>query len=147
MVKGFHISLTILSSFLEAQSKVLDLQCNIARIYCRIHLLERIDKALVTRKQKLLNKAGLCPRLNWVLSILEMPISWVNNILEANASRYLRKWSGIARYADLSRLCLPKCSGSLELPSISLFYKKTAELPSSAAPRLQIPCHTTRGHH
>ena len=89
------------------------------------HLLNRIDKTLVTRKQKfLLYKAGLCPRLNWDLSILEIPISWVNNVLEAKASRYLKKWSGLARSADPSRFYIPKCSGGLELPSISLLYKK-----------------------
>ena len=89
------------------------------------HLLDRIDKTLVTRKQKLLlYKAGLCPRLNWDLSILEMPISWVNNVLEDKASRYLKKWSGLARSADPSILYLPKCSGGLELPSTSLLYKK-----------------------
>ena len=84
------------------------------------HLLHRIDKTLVTRKQKLLvYKAGLCPRLNWDLSILEMPISCVNNVLEAKASSSLKKWSCLTRSADPSRLYLPKCSGGIELPSIS----------------------------
>ena len=88
-------------------------------------LLDKVDKTPVTRKQKLLlYKAGICPRLNWDLSILELPISWVSSTLEAKATHYLKRWSGLARSADPSRLYLPKNNGGLQLPPISLLYKK-----------------------
>ena len=88
-------------------------------------LLDKVDKTPVTRKQKLLlYKAGICPWLNWDLSILELPISWVSSTLEAKATHYLKRWSGLARSADPSRLYLPKDNGGLQLPPISLLYKK-----------------------
>ena len=88
-------------------------------------LLDKVDRVPVTRKQKLLlNKARICPRLNWDLSILELPTSWVKSSLEATATRFLKKWSGLAKSADPARLYLPKSDGGLALPPIGLLYKK-----------------------
>ena len=88
-------------------------------------LLDRINETPVTRKQKLLlYKAGLCSCLNWDLSILELPISWVSSTLEAKATQFLKKWSGLAKSADPSRLYLPRNCGGLQLPSLSLLYRK-----------------------
>ena len=84
-------------------------------------MLERVDRTAITRKQKLLlYRAGVCPRLNWGLAILDLPTSWVTSSLEAMATRYLKKWSGLARSANTARLYLPKTEGGLALPSISL---------------------------
>ena len=88
-------------------------------------LLQRVEEVPVTRKQKLLlYKAGICPRLNWDLGVMDLPISWVKTTLEAMATRYLKRWSGLARAADPSRLYLPKMEGGLQLPPLSLLYKK-----------------------
>ena len=88
-------------------------------------LLDKVDKALVTRKQKLLlYRTGVCPRLNWDLSILELPVSWVSSSLEAKATHHLKKWSGLARSADPARLYIPRANGGLELPPISLLDRK-----------------------
>ena len=51
-------------------------------------------------------------------------MSWVKTTLEAAATRFLKRWVGLARPADPSRLYLPKKNGGLELPSISTLYKK-----------------------
>ena len=60
-------------------------------------LLERVDKTAISRKQKLLlYRAGVCPRLNWDLGIMDLPTSWVSSSLEAMATRYLKRWSGLA---------------------------------------------------
>ena len=88
-------------------------------------LLQRVEQVPVTGKQKLLlYKAGICPRLNWDLGIMDLPISWVNTTLEARATHFLKKWSGFAKSADPSRLYLPKSEGGLQLPPLTLLYKK-----------------------
>ena len=85
----------------------------------------RVDAVPVTRKQKLLlYKAGICPRLSWDLSIASLPLSWVRNTLEAKATKYLKKWSRLARSSDPVRLYLPKAEGGLQLPPLSLLYEK-----------------------
>ena len=89
------------------------------------NLLQRVDSTPVTRKQKLLLfRAGVCPRLTWDLAILHLPITWVTRTLEATATRYVKKWLGLTRSANTAHLYLPKASGGLGLPSISLLYKK-----------------------
>ena len=88
-------------------------------------LLDKVDKAPVTRKQKFfLYRAGVCPRLNWDLSILQLPVSWVSSSLVVKATRHLKKWSGLARSADPARLYIPRAKGGLELPPTSLMYRK-----------------------
>ena len=90
-----------------------------------LSLLERVDSSPVSRNQKLLlYKAGICPRLLWDMGISELPMSWVAKCLEATTTRYLKKWSGLSRPADPSRLYLPKRNGELDLPNISTLYRK-----------------------
>ena len=65
-------------------------------------MLDRVDACPVTRHQKLrLYKAGICPRLSWLLTIEELPITWVERQLEAMATRYLKKWAGLAKSASI----------------------------------------------
>ena len=88
-------------------------------------LLQKVDSTPVTRNQKLLlYKAGICPRLLWDLGTSDLPISWVTKCLETTATRFLKRWSGLARSADPSRLYLQKKNGGLNLPNITTIYKK-----------------------
>ena len=88
-------------------------------------LLQRVEAVPVTRKQKLLlYKAGICPQLCWDLSITTLPLSWVKTTLEAKATKYLKRWSGLARSADPARLYLPRTDGGLQLLSLSVLYEK-----------------------
>ena len=88
-------------------------------------MLERVDESKVTRQQKLrLYRVGICRRLAWDLIINTLPISWVRRKLEATATRFLKKWSGLAKCADTARLYLPQAQGGLSIPSISLLYQK-----------------------
>ena len=88
-------------------------------------LLQRVDTTLVTRQQKLkLFKAGICPRLAWDLSISDFPLTWLQTKLQPLATRYLKRWCGLARSADPSRLFLPKANGGLDLPALTTMYKK-----------------------
>ena len=88
-------------------------------------LMERVDDTAVSGKQKLLlYKAGVCPRLSWDLAVMDLPTSWISTVLEAHATRFLKKWSGLARPADTARLYLPKKEGGLALPPLTLLYKR-----------------------
>ena len=101
-------------------------------------LLQRVDAVPVRRKLKLLlYKAGICPRLSWDLSIISLPLSWVKGTLEAKATKYLKRWSGLARAADPARLYLSRTDGGLQLPPLSLLYQK---LKCSQASSLLTPC-------
>ena len=88
-------------------------------------LLEKVDATLITRQQKLrLFKAGICPRLSWDLSVSVFPLTWLQTKLQPLATRYLKRWCGLARSADTSRLFLPKANGGLDLPELTTMYKK-----------------------
>ena len=87
-------------------------------------LLQRVEEVPETRKQKL---------LNWDLGMMGLPISWVKTTLEAMATRYQKRWSGLARAADPSRLYLPKMEGGLQLPPLSLLYKSILSMVKLAA--------------
>lgn len=44
--------------------------------------------------------------------------------LESTATRFVKKWAGLAKLANPSLLYLPKRSGGLGLPSLSSLYKR-----------------------
>ena len=93
-------------------------------------MLERVDACPVTRQQKLhLCKAGICPRLSWLLTIEDLPISWVEKQIEAVATKYLKKWAGLVKSANTALLYLPQKMGGLNIPSLTSLYK-----------RLQVSC-------
>ena len=88
-------------------------------------MLEKVDATSITGQQKLkLFKVSICPRLTWDLSISDLPVSWLRNHLQSIATRFLKRWSGLARSADPNRLFLPKSNGGLELPHLVTVYKK-----------------------
>ena len=68
--------------------------------------------------------------------------------MEAMATKFLKKWIGLARSTDTSRLYLPKSEGGLELPAISTLYKKQQAtiaglLLTSPDPVGSTHCHTS----
>ena len=88
-------------------------------------LLQRVDNAPVTGKQKLLLfRSGVCPRIMWDLSISHLSSTWVTTTLEAESTRYLKKWVGLARSANPALLFLPKTKGGMGLPSLVTLWKK-----------------------
>ena len=51
-------------------------------------MLEVVDETTLTRKQKVkIYSLGICPRLNWLLTIYEFSLSWVKRQLEATATK------------------------------------------------------------
>ena len=88
-------------------------------------LLQRVDDTPVTGKQKLLlYRAGICPRIMWDLTISHLSPTWVTTTLEAEATRFLKKWVGLARSANPASLYLPTSKGGMNIPPVSLLFKK-----------------------
>ena len=88
-------------------------------------MLCKIDRCPLTRKQKLLlYRAGVCPRMSWLLTIEEFPITWVEKNLDTIATSYLKRWSGLARPANTAPLYLPQKIGGLNLPLMSSLHKR-----------------------
>ena len=88
-------------------------------------VLVNVDATLLTSHQKLrLYKDAVCPRLMWDLSLVSFPISWVEKQLDTLVTRFLKRWTGLAKSADTSRLFLPKSKGGLQLLPISTIFKE-----------------------
>ena len=88
-------------------------------------LLQRVDEAPVTWKQKLLlYRSGVCPRIAWDLSISHLSSTWVSTTLQAESTRFLKKWVGLAQCANPALLYVPKTKGGMGLPSIVTLWKK-----------------------
>ena len=104
-------------------------------------MLDRVDPCPVTRHQKLrLYKAGICPRLSWLLTIEELPITWVERQLEVMATRYLKKWAGLAKSANTALLYLPQKKGGMNLPSLTSLYKRLQVSRQSQLLMSRDPC-------
>ena len=96
-------------------------------------LLGKVDKTLLSAWQKrLLFKLAICPCLTWDLSVNHFPVSWLESTLQPIATKFLKRWSGLAKSADTGCLFLPKEKGVLELPSLVTLYKKL-EVAKAAA--------------
>ena len=68
-------------------------------------MLKAVDAAPVTRHKKLwLYKAGISPRLTWLLTVQELSITWVEQQLEATATRFVKKWAVLAKSANTALL-------------------------------------------
>ena len=88
-------------------------------------MLKAVGAAPVTIRQKLrLYKAGICLWLTWLLTVQELPITWVERQLEATATRFVKKWAGLARSASTALLYLPQRMSALNLLSPSALYKQ-----------------------
>ena len=90
-----------------------------------LKMLNSVHSCPLTRGQKLkLYRAGIVPRLSWLLTIEDLPISWVEKKLDGMATLYVKKWAGLARPANPAILYLPHKMGGLNLPLISIQYKR-----------------------
>ena len=86
---------------------------------------DNISSKLEGRKQKLkLYRLGICPRLSWDLMISEFPYRGSKKNLDPFGTRYLKKWSGLARPADPAILLLPSENGGLNPQLPSTLYQK-----------------------
>ena len=87
-------------------------------------MLKKVDDSAVSRRQKLLlYKAGICPRLLQDLAIGDLPKSWVITTLEDMATKFLKRWSGLAKPANTACLYLLQEDVGLALSPVSLLYK------------------------
>ena len=83
------------------------------------HILKAVDAAPVTRCQKLYMavKGWYVSMADMAMTIQELPITWVEQQLEATATRFMKKWAGLAKSANTALLYLPQRMCSLNLPS------------------------------
>ena len=90
----------------------------------KLYLL-KIDKTTVTRRQKLkLYQLAVCAKLSWDLSVHQIPLSWIERVLDPLVTKYIKKWSGLARPANPARLFLSKGAGGLGYTKMSVLYQK-----------------------
>ena len=88
-------------------------------------MLSKVDATPLSSRQKLrLFRDAVRPRLTWDLSLANLPISWVEKNLDTLATKFLKRWTGLAKSANTCRLYLPKSKGGLQIPSISTTFKK-----------------------
>ena len=80
-------------------------------------MLHSVDSCPLTRSQKL-------KMVSWLLTIDDLPISWIEKKLDAISTLYLKKWVGLAKPANPSVLYLPQKMGGFNLPLISTLYKR-----------------------
>ena len=66
----------------------------------------------------------LASATGWAGTWLSIVFLWVTETLEATATRFLKRWSGLARSEDTDRLYLPRSQGGLNIPPVSLLYRK-----------------------
>ena len=69
-------------------------------------LLEKIDTALVTRQQKL-------QLFKQAIYVNHFVLSWLETKLQPIATRYLKKWCGLAKSADTGCMFLLKMHGGI----------------------------------
>ena len=106
-----------------------------------LDMLKSVDTCPLTRGQKLkMYRGGVCPRLTWLLTIEDLPISWVEKNLDSAAVRYVKKWAGLARSANPTLLFLPHKMGGLNLPLISILYKRLQVCRQSQLLTSPDPC-------
>ena len=91
-------------------------------------LIDCVDKTAVSKC--LLYKRAILPRLSWLLSIADLPMTWIELKLDGLANRYLKKWVGLAHPAAVSRLYLEDKHGSSSAISI------IQEMPGYQAPSI-----------
>ena len=83
------------------------------------------DQSPLSRQQKLrVYKDAICPRLSWLLSLTDLPLSWVERMLKPQVTKMLKNWCGLSRSADSSRIYLSKANDGLNIPTITSCYKK-----------------------
>ena len=88
-------------------------------------MLKIVDETPLTRKQKLkISGMGTCPRLNWLPTVHEFPLSWMKRQLEATATRYLKRWTGGLTKSTNPNIFYILRSEGPQLSSIATLYDK-----------------------
>lgn len=104
-----------------------DLSCDVIKdnlLTSLSDLLACVDRTAISRFSKcLLYKKAIIPRLSWLLSIASLPISWIESKLDSLATKFLKKWVGLAHSAATSRLFLSSRNCGLDLPQPSVSFK------------------------
>ena len=75
------------------------------QIHSKLEGFLAADQSPLSRQQKLrIYRLAICPRLTWLLSPTDLPLTWVERTLEPLVTRLLKKWCGLSRSADCTDL-------------------------------------------
>lgn len=81
-----------------------------------------IDKTPLTRKQKL-HRWGVSATV-MAIADPKFPATWMEKQVNPMVTRFLKKWSGLGKSANMAILHLPRSLGGLNLPAPSTLHKK-----------------------
>ena len=108
-------------------------------------MLAKVDAVPFTVHLKLIFRVGVCRCMSWDLMVNDLSPIWISSKLEATTD-FFKKWVGLGRSVDPSRLYLHKKGGGLGLPSILINHVPEAEslivLPASYISRSCHPPHS-----
>ena len=69
----------------------------------------RLGEVSIIGQQKLkVFKFAIFPRLTWDLATSDLPISWLHSHLQPVATRFIKRWAGLAKSADPNQLFCPR---------------------------------------
>ena len=104
-----------------------DLSDTVARQRIRVkldQLLELIDQQPLRGRMKLwLYNSYVAAKLSWMLMIYDLPLTMVES-LESTCTRYLKKWLGIPRSANVDVLYVFRKLRGLQLQNVATAYKR-----------------------
>ena len=92
----------------------------------KLQLQSKLEKSLIvadqsplSRQQKLkIYHNAICHLLTWLLSLADMPLTWVERTLKPTVMKLLEMWCGISRSADPARIIISKTKGGLDSPQL-----------------------------
>ncbi len=104
--------------------------------------LHATDQSPLSHQQKLrIYKDAILPRLSWLLSLTDLPLSWIEHSLEPQVTKLLNNWCGLSQSADPSRIFLSRTNGGLGIPPVTTCYKK-AQLSRYSQLMTRFSCRT-----
>ena len=63
----------------------------------------KVDEVSLPATLKLkLYRLGICPRLNWLISLADLPLTWIERQAESITTKFLKRWCHLARRANVA---------------------------------------------
>jgi hypothetical protein len=88
-------------------------------------ILDKIDRSETDNKFKLeIARSYVHSFLRWDLTIYDVPSSWVNTNLTTTLTKFIKKWSGLAKCANIDFLYIPKNKGGLGFLDLTSLHQK-----------------------
>lgn len=116
------IHFKFLGRWISVNANELDVQTHVKNIF--IKLMKTVDDDLTNGRMKLwIYQFGVLSNLTWPFLVHDLPLSLANE-LDVIANRYLKKWAGLFKRADLGTLYRSHQRFGLGLTAPSTHFKK-----------------------